>query len=125
MKNQQRLIVGLVIALIVIIFALLNGQPVAVNFFGAAFKWPLIVVIVVSLLLGALVTLLVSTASLAKTKKEMAALTKTNQALEADVKAQVAAATKDKDAEIEDLRRQLAAGVVASDSANRPAPGTK
>ncbi|WP_179395348.1 LapA family protein [Lacticaseibacillus absianus] len=81
MKNQQRLIVGLVIALVVIIFALLNGQPVAVNFFGAAFHWPLILVIVVSLILGAASALLVSTASLSKLKKQLKRLQKENQDL--------------------------------------------
>ena len=58
MKNQQRLIVGLVLSLVLIVFALLNGQVVAVNFFGAKVHWPLIVVIVVAVLIGALITLL-------------------------------------------------------------------
>nr|WP_241864978.1 lipopolysaccharide assembly protein LapA domain-containing protein [Lacticaseibacillus kribbianus] len=117
----------MVIALIVIIFALLNGQPVAVNFFGAAFKWPLIVVIVVCLLLGALVTLLVSTAAITKTRKEMATLTKANQELEtkveAKVEAAVEAATKEQTAEIAALKRQLEAAAPAA--GHQPAPGTK
>lgn len=70
MKNQQRLIVGLVLTLVLIVFALLNGQGVAVNFFGAQFTWPLIVVIVVSVLIGALITALVSTASMSQNKKK-------------------------------------------------------
>ncbi len=71
MKNQQRLIVGLVLTLVLIVFALLNGQGVAVNFFGAQFTWPLIVVIVVSVLIGALITALVSTASMSQNKKSL------------------------------------------------------
>lgn len=43
MKGQQRFIIGLVLALILIVFALLNGQDVSVNFFGIQLKWPLIV----------------------------------------------------------------------------------
>ncbi|WP_125703253.1 LapA family protein [Lacticaseibacillus daqingensis] len=109
MKNQQRLIVGLVLALIVIIFALLNGQPVAVNFFGAAFQWPLIVVIVVCLLLGALVTLLVSTASLAKTHKQLKALEAENQQLTQAQEDAIATATKQASEEIASLKAQLAA----------------
>ena len=48
MKGQQRFIIGLVLALILIVFALLNGQDVSVNFFGIQLKWPLIVIIAVS-----------------------------------------------------------------------------
>ncbi len=55
MKQQQRLIVGIVLTLVLIIFALLNGQTVTVNFFGAMVHWPLIVVIVVSVLIGAVI----------------------------------------------------------------------
>ena len=52
MKGQQRFIIGLVLALILIVFALLNGQDVSVNFFGIQLKWPLIVIIAVSVLIG-------------------------------------------------------------------------
>ena len=64
MKSQQRFIIGLVLALILIIFALLNGQGVSVNFFGIQLEWPLIVIIAVSVLIGAVVTWLISTLSL-------------------------------------------------------------
>ena len=60
MKQQQRLIVGIVLTLVLIIFALLNGQSVTVNFFGAMGHWPLIVVIVVSVLIGAIIAWLAS-----------------------------------------------------------------
>lgn len=60
MKQQQRLIVGIVLTLVLIIFALLNGQSVTVNFFGAMVHWPLIVVIVVSVLIGAIIAWLAS-----------------------------------------------------------------
>lgn len=81
MKNQQRLIVGLVLALVLIVFALLNGQPVAVNFFGAAFHWPLIIVIVVAVLIGAVIALLASGNAMAATKKEVAQLKQENARL--------------------------------------------
>lgn len=81
MKNQQRLIVGLVLALVLIVFALLNGQPVAVNFFGAAFHWPLIIVIVVAVLIGAVIALLASGNAMAATKKELAQLKQENARL--------------------------------------------
>ncbi|MFD1486277.1 lipopolysaccharide assembly LapA domain-containing protein [Lacticaseibacillus baoqingensis] len=107
MKNQQRLLVGLILALVLIIFALLNGQAVTVNFFGATFHWPLIVVIVVSVLIGALIAILTTTANAAQQRKAMAALKKDHQALQQDVQAQIKAATKTLTAENEALKAQL------------------
>ena len=73
MKSQQRFIIGLVLALILIIFALLNGQGVSVNFFGIQLEWPLI-------------TWLISTSAVASAKKQIkelqqrvTELTKTNK----------------------------------------------
>ncbi len=86
MKSQQRFIIGLVLALILIIFALLNGQGVSVNFFGIQLEWPLIVIIAVSVLIGAVVTWLISTSAVASAKKQIkelqqrvTELTKTNK----------------------------------------------
>lgn len=69
MKTQQRFVLSLVLVLVVVIFALMNSQSVIVNFFGAHLEWPLIIIIVVSLLLGALITLLLSASTIAKAKK--------------------------------------------------------
>ena len=71
MKGQQRFIIGLVLALILIVFALLNGQDVSVNFFGIQLKWPLIVIIAVSVLIGAVVTWLISTSAVSSAKKQI------------------------------------------------------
>ncbi|WP_125581716.1 lipopolysaccharide assembly protein LapA domain-containing protein [Lacticaseibacillus suibinensis] len=109
MKNQQRLIVGLVLALVLIIFAVLNGQGVDVNFFGAQFTWPLIVVIVVSVIIGAVITFLVSTTGLAKMKKELkSAQAAEAGAAEAQAKA-VKEATADLTAQVTALQKELAA----------------
>jgi uncharacterized integral membrane protein len=69
MKNQQRFVIGLVLTLLVVIFALMNSQSVTVNFFGAHLQWPLIVLIVVSLLIGAGITLLLSASSISAARK--------------------------------------------------------
>ena len=83
MKGQQRFIIGLVLALILIVFALLNGQDVSVNFFGIQLKWPLIVIIAVSVLIGAVVTWLISTSAVSSAKKQLqqriTELTKSNK----------------------------------------------
>ncbi|WP_010013466.1 LapA family protein [Loigolactobacillus coryniformis] len=75
MKNQWRLVLVLLLALVIVIFAVLNVAPVTVHFgFGTA-KWPLIIVIIVSLLLGALVTVLVSTMSALGLRRQVKTLT--------------------------------------------------
>lgn len=109
MKNQQRLIVGLVLALVLIVFAILNGQAVDVNFFGASFSWPLIVVIAVSVIIGAVITLLVSTGSMSQSRKQLTALQKENKALTAQQEAAIAKATKAAEDQITDLQAQLKA----------------
>ena len=60
MKNQGRIIAGLVLTLIVAIFAVLNVNTVAINFGFAKVHWPLILILIVVLLLGALIAVLVS-----------------------------------------------------------------
>ena len=58
--KQTRFVIGVVIALIVVIFAVLNVNPVTVSFGFTRVKLPLIILIIVSLLLGALITLLLA-----------------------------------------------------------------
>ncbi|AYE38134.1 lipopolysaccharide assembly protein LapA domain-containing protein [Companilactobacillus zhachilii] len=59
--KQSRFVIGLVIALIVVIFAVLNVNPVTVSFGFTRIKLPLIILIIVTLLLGAVITLLLAT----------------------------------------------------------------
>ncbi|EIB6788394.1 LapA family protein, partial [Enterococcus faecalis] len=58
MKNQWRVILGLVLVLIVVIFAVLNNQAVPVNFGFTKISGPLILIILGSAIIGALVGLL-------------------------------------------------------------------
>ncbi|MFL2028219.1 LapA family protein [Loigolactobacillus zhaoyuanensis] len=93
MKNQWRLVLVLLLALVIVIFAVLNVAPVTVQFgFGSA-KWPLIIVIIVSLLLGALVTVLVSTMSALGLRRQVKALTADKKQQETQVDQAVATAT--------------------------------
>ncbi|MFC6170831.1 LapA family protein [Loigolactobacillus jiayinensis] len=93
MKNQWRLVLVLLLALVIVIFAILNVDPVTVNFaFGTA-KWPLIIVIIVSLLLGALVTVLVSTMSALGLRRQVKALTAEKKQQDIAVDQAVATAT--------------------------------
>ena len=80
MNKQRNLVIGLIIVLVLVIFACLNTEPVAINFGFFQPKMPLIIVLVIMLLLGALVSLLIGKGEkvspdvkkeLAKQKKEL------------------------------------------------------
>lgn len=70
MKNQWRLIAGIVLVLLIITFAVINVASVPVNFGFGKVTAPMIIIIFVSLLFGSLLTLIVSTTSSSRTNKE-------------------------------------------------------
>ena len=125
MKNQGRLILTLVMVLIVVIFAVLNVTSVPINFAFAKIEGPLIIVILVSLLFGAIITFLVSSSASFSARKNEKALQQKLNAVEADqadqqknakatVEKAVATQTADlqdqlmrKDQEIADLKIQI------------------
>lgn len=76
MKNQWRVVIGLILVLIVVIFAVLNNQTVPVNFGFAKISGPLILIILGSAIVGALIGLLTSTTTMWKQKKQVKELKK-------------------------------------------------
>lgn len=88
MKNQWRLIAGIVLILLIITFAVLNVDHVPVNYGFGKITAPLIIIIFVSLLVGSLLTLLVSTTSSTRTNRELRTLRKEveNQTLQTEEK---------------------------------------
>jgi len=70
MKNQWRLVAGIVLILIITLFAVFNVNTVPVSFGFTSVEGPLIIVILLSLLMGSLITLLVATGSATKKNKE-------------------------------------------------------
>ncbi|MFD1471359.1 LapA family protein [Companilactobacillus mishanensis] len=71
-KRQWKFVIGLIVALIVVIFAILNVDPVAVSFGFTKIQLPLIVLIIVTLILGAVITmLLANTGSKKKDEKKL------------------------------------------------------
>ncbi|MFG6118946.1 LapA family protein [Thalassobacillus sp. B23F22_16] len=56
MKGQYYWILALIFALLIAIFAVINVDPVEVNFIFGTGEWPLILVILISALLGGIVT---------------------------------------------------------------------
>ncbi|WP_125715176.1 LapA family protein [Companilactobacillus kedongensis] len=72
MKSKQaRFVIGLLIALVVVIFAILNVDPVTISFGFTRIKLPLIVLIIVTLLLGAIITMLLSNSGSKKDDKKL------------------------------------------------------
>lgn len=55
MKNQKNLIIGSILALIAVIFVVLNTSPVAINFGFFKVKLPLIIVLVVMVIIGMII----------------------------------------------------------------------
>lgn len=56
MKRQLKLIGAVILALIVVIFAMANFQQVTVNFLFGTVRLPLVVIIVGALLIGMIIT---------------------------------------------------------------------
>lgn len=100
MKNQWRVMVGLVLVLIVVIFAVLNNQTVPVSFGFAKISGPLILIILGSAIIGALIGLLTSTTTMWKQKRQVKELKK-----EAET---YIAAADEQAAETEKVKRELA-----------------
>lgn len=53
-KQQINLIISLIVALIAVIFVVLNTKPVSINFGFFSLKLPLIIVLVVMIIIGIL-----------------------------------------------------------------------
>ncbi|HIW72313.1 MAG TPA: DUF1049 domain-containing protein [Candidatus Levilactobacillus faecigallinarum] len=61
MKNQWRIIVTILLVIVVAIFAILNVEAVPVSFGFTTVRWPLILILLVSILVGAILVILFST----------------------------------------------------------------
>ncbi|WP_297817355.1 lipopolysaccharide assembly LapA domain-containing protein [uncultured Lactobacillus sp.] len=79
-SKQSKLVFGLIIVLILVIFACLNIEPVAINFGFYQPQLPLIIVLVIMMLLGAVVSLLLGTGE--KGKPNQKALAEQKASLE-------------------------------------------
>ncbi|MEK4564401.1 LapA family protein [Alkalihalobacillus sp. FSL R5-0424] len=55
MRGQSAFIIGIIAAIIIAIFAVINVDPVPVNYMFGSSEWPLILVILGSVFLGAAV----------------------------------------------------------------------
>ncbi|GAE35090.1 LapA family protein [Halalkalibacter akibai] len=84
MKGQWSLILGLVVAIVIAVFAVINVDPVRVNYLFGNAEWPLILVILGSVLMGAIVAGAVGMLRIYQLQAEMKRLKnqKSNEVLE-------------------------------------------
>ena len=107
MKNQWRLVAGIILIIIIVLFAVFNVDSVPVNFGFAVLDGPLIIVILVSLLMGALITLLVATGSATKKNKEFKQMRAEVDAKSKEIQTAVDTAKAGYEQQLSDLRMQL------------------
>lgn len=74
MSRQWSIIFALIFTLAVAIFAVINVDPVQVDYLFGTSDWPLILVILGSVLMGALIMAAVGIVQIAKLKKEIKVL---------------------------------------------------
>lgn len=55
MKGQGNLIFGIIIAIVIAVFAVINVEPVEVNFLFGQSEWPLVLIILGSVLMGGII----------------------------------------------------------------------
>ena len=71
MKKQSSVIIGFLLVLIIVVFAVLNNRNVPVNFGIASFSAPLILVIIGSAIIGALIVFVTASTTLWQQKKQI------------------------------------------------------
>ncbi|MCP3741198.1 LapA family protein [Rossellomorea sp. BNER] len=85
MKFQWTLLLGLIFALIVAIFAVINVDPVTVNYLFGTSQWPLILVIIGSVLMGGIIIGSVGLMRLYMIQRKVKALEKENTLLRSEM----------------------------------------
>ncbi|MBK4212455.1 lipopolysaccharide assembly protein LapA domain-containing protein [Bacillus safensis] len=94
-KQQWTIILAFIFVLIVSVFAVINVRPVEVHYLFGTAEWPLILVIIGSVLMGGLIVAFAGIFQIVKLKRELKAL-KAERAAAAP-----AAATKKADRDIQ------------------------
>ncbi|MGM7702150.1 LapA family protein [Pseudalkalibacillus sp. Hm43] len=86
MRREWSLIIVLLFAIIVAVFAVINVDAVEVDYLFGTAQWPLVLVILGSALLGALTVGFAGSVRFLSMKKELRLLRRENQQLNADSK---------------------------------------
>jgi lipopolysaccharide assembly protein A len=70
-KTQWSLLLALVFALLIALFAVLNVEPVKVDYYFGTAHWPLILIVLGSLLAGVIITAAIGEARIYRLKKDL------------------------------------------------------
>ncbi|GGM30764.1 hypothetical protein GCM10011351_16110 [Paraliobacillus quinghaiensis] len=84
MKGQTYIILALIFALIVAVFAVINVEPVEVDYLFGTGEAPLILVILISVLMGGLITAAFGTFHLLKLQRQIRTLEREKSSAKAD-----------------------------------------
>ncbi|MBC1473656.1 DUF1049 domain-containing protein [Listeria grandensis] len=102
MKVQWQVIVGIILAIIIAIFAIVNVDSVQVNFLFAKVEWPLILVILGSVLVGGLIFFCMNIVRVNSMKKEIKTLESAKKELERSLAAEKSRKVKVSEVEVAD-----------------------
>lgn len=106
MKKQWSTVFLIILALIVVIFSVLNVNPVGINFGFAIVEIPLAIVLIGTLLIGVLMAVLLSTGIILKYKSEQKKLQKNLATFETEKKAEQERLVQEHQKEIQALVSQ-------------------
>ncbi len=80
-KFQWTMLLGILFALLVAIFAVINVEPVSVNYVFGSSEWPLVLVILVSVLMGGIIIGSVGLVKIYSLQRKVKQLTKEKEKL--------------------------------------------
>ncbi|EGP5569533.1 DUF1049 domain-containing protein [Enterococcus faecium] len=113
MKKQSNVILGFVLVLIIVLFAVLNNKNVPVSFGFTSFSAPLILVIIGSALIGALIVFLTASATLWQQKKQIKQLTQEMSEYQTELQKKIEEAKEEQQREFRNERAELEAAYQA------------
>ncbi|MGP4080525.1 LapA family protein [Pseudalkalibacillus sp. R45] len=95
MRREWSFIIGLLFAIIIAVFAVINVETVEVDYLFGTAQWPLVLVILGSTMLGALAVGVAGSARFFSMKKELRALRKETRQLKGNPKSSIENAEND------------------------------
>lgn len=113
MKKQSGVIIGFLLVLVIVLFAVLNNKNVPVSFGVASFSAPLILVIIGSAIIGALIVFVTASTTLWQQKKQIKQLTQELAEAQKDVEAKVNEMKEEQQREFRNERAELEAAYQA------------
>lgn len=123
MKNTTRMFIILILAFIVVLFSVINAQPIDVNFLVTKVSLPLAVVLITAVLVGALIVFIVMVSSIWQKKRQIKELNQNlyakNNELEEGQSNEVLALKEElrqKELELSDLKHRLVNDMMSDDT---------